>query len=202
MTVTHLFFDVGGVLGSAGWGTSDRALGARQFGLDASDFEKRHHEVVGMWETGVITMDEYLDHTVFHVSRQFSRDAFRAFVFERSVPHHDTIRLAEALAVTNCYRLYTLNNESVELNVHRIRSFGLGRAFDGFFSSCWLGIAKPARAAYERALAFAQADPARAVFVDDRAENLEPARALGMHTIRFTSATDLRDALAAAGVTF
>jgi FMN phosphatase YigB (HAD superfamily) len=44
-----------------------------------------------------------------------------------------------------------------------------------------------------------QADPARSVFVDDREQNLAPARALGMKTIHFENAQQLAGALADLG---
>jgi len=93
----------------------------------------------------------------------------------------------------------TLNNESRELNEYRIRYFGLCELFDVFFSSCWLGVRKPTRQIYERVLGMTQADPASSVFVDDREQNLAPARALGMQTIRFTSADQLSRSLAGLG---
>jgi putative hydrolase of the HAD superfamily len=93
-------------------------------------------------------------------------------------------------------RLATLNNESRELNEYRIRHFGLCDLFDVFFSSCWLGVRKPTRQIYERVLGMTQADPARSVLVDDREQNLAPARALGMKTIHFESAEQLARSLA------
>jgi len=44
VTTTHIFFDVGGVLGSSGWGAEPRALAVEHFGLDAADFDRRHRE--------------------------------------------------------------------------------------------------------------------------------------------------------------
>jgi 2-haloacid dehalogenase len=46
----------------------------------------------------------------------------------------------------------------------------------------------------------AQAEPSRSVFIDDREQNLAPARALGMHALRFTTADALQHELAALGV--
>ena len=89
-------------------------------------------------------------------------------------------------------RLATLNNESEALNIHRIQTFGLRPIFPTFFSSCWLGVRKPTQAIYHRVLGMTQADPSHTVFVDDRAQNLAPAKALGMHTIQFTSAGQLK----------
>jgi putative hydrolase of the HAD superfamily len=94
----------------------------------------------------------------------------------------------------------TINNESAELNQYRLELFGLRDIFITFFSSCWVGTLKPARRIYEAALAMSQAEAADSVFIDDRERNLEPARALGMRTIRFTDAPGLRQELAAMGV--
>lgn len=201
MTITHLFFDVGGVLGSSGWGTADRAQGVQHFGLDAEEYEHRHLSVVAAWEAGTMALDEYLDHTVFHAPRPFSREAFTTYMLGRSTPQPEVIAIARAAAATGRYRLMTLNNESEALNVHRLTAFGLIGIFNAFFSSCWLGIGKPARRVYALALALAQAAPAALAFIDDREENLEPARAAGMHTIRFTTAPALRTSLGALGVT-
>jgi putative hydrolase of the HAD superfamily len=199
--ITHLFFDVGGVLGTGGWSTDERALAVTQFGLDAVDFDRRHREVVGMWEQGLMSLEEYLDHTVFAVPRPFSREVFVEFMLARSEPVPEMLQLAEALANTGRYRLMTINNESEALNVYRLRRFGLARMFDAFYSSCWLGVAKPARRIFELALALSQADASASVFIDDREQNLAPAAALGMHTIRFTTRPALEQALGALGVT-
>jgi putative hydrolase of the HAD superfamily len=63
-----------------------------------------------------------------------------------------------------------------------------------------MGVRKPTRAIYERVLGMTQARPERTLFVDDRTQNLLPARALGMRTIHFESADQLRGALAAQGL--
>jgi putative hydrolase of the HAD superfamily len=89
----------------------------------------------------------------------------------------------------------TLNNESEELNIHRIESFGISQIFEAFLSSCWLGVRKPIRRFYHRALGIAHAEPASSLFIDDRQQNLTPARALGMNVIHFTSAAQLRSEL-------
>ncbi|MEU6346525.1 HAD-IA family hydrolase [Streptomyces sp. NPDC046977] len=53
--------------------------------------------------------------------------------------------------------------------------------------SCGIGINKPAKQAYEAALAAAGwPDPERVLFVDDRAENTAAAGRLGMNTLHYT----------------
>lgn len=198
--ITHLFFDIGGVLGSSGWGEDARARAVERFALDGPDFDRRHREVVGRWEEGRLTLDEYLDCTVFDVPRPFAREEFTAFMFAESRPHPEVIATAAALAATGRYRLMTINNESAELNAHRLKAFGLAPIFTTFFSSCWLGVAKPARRIYELALAMTQADPARSLLIDDREQNLPPARALGMRAVHYTTPEGLRRDLAALGI--
>ncbi|HTC25160.1 MAG TPA: HAD family phosphatase [Gemmatimonadales bacterium] len=200
MTVTHVFFDIGGVLGSNGWDREQRAAAVRHFNLDATELDDRHDESSPMLEQGRMTLDEYLRSTVFYKRRPFTMEAFKAFMFAQSRPFPDTIDLARALARAGNYRLMTINNESAELNQHRLEQFGLRDIFITFFSSCWVGVMKPARRIYEVALAMSQADPARSVFIDDRERNLVAARDLGMQTIRFTDAPTLRQDLAQLGV--
>ncbi len=198
--VTHVFFDIGGVLGTNGWDREQRAEAARHFGLDVAELEELHGETVAMLEQGRMPLDEYLRCTVFYRPRPFEPAAFKACMLAQSAPFPETIDLARTLARTGRYRLMTINNESDELNRYRLELFGLRDIFIAFFSSCWLGLLKPARRIYEVALAMSQAEPENSVFIDDRERNLEPARALGMRTIRFTDAPRLREELAELGV--
>ena len=200
MAITHLFFDIGGVLGTNGWDHEQREQAFARFGIEKADFEDRHKEIVGSLEEGRITLHEYLASTVFHRPRTFAPDELEAFIFSLSHPDAETIALARALAATGRWRMATLNNESEALNLHRLRLFGLRDIFGTFYSSCWLGVLKPARRIYELALAMSQAEGGSSVFVDDRERNLGPARALGMHAIHYTGAAQLRADLAALGV--
>lgn len=190
--IKHVFFDIGGVLGSNGWDREQRQSAVDHFGLDEADFQWRHEDVVAEWEEGRITLDEYLDIAVFHTDRDFSRQDFIQFMFAQSVAYPDSIAVARELAETSRFRMMTLNNESADLNNHRIQTFGLLPIFDAFVSSCWLGVRKPFRRFYNSALGIAQCEPAKSLFIDDRQQNLTPAKAMGMNVILFKSAPQLR----------
>ena len=191
MALTHLFFDIGGVLGTNGWDNEQRARAASQFALGA-EFESRHQELIGDWEIGRLTLDEYLDSAVFFAPRSFTKEEFTAFMFDESEPFVGTISIVSELATRGDVTLMTLNNESDELNRHRIAKFGLDGLFAAFLSSCWLGVRKPSRLIFERALAIAGADAANVLFVDDRQQNLVPAAAAGWETHHFVDAAGLR----------
>ena len=192
---THIFFDIGGVLGTNGWDREQRARAMERFKLDADEFQCRHEEIGGTWESGRVGIDEYLDTTVFYTPREFTRGEFTQFMYSQSVGDDGAIAIARSLAKTGRYRMMTMNNESDELNRYRIEHFGISKMFDAFLSSCWLGLRKPTHAFFERALSIAQADPATSLFIDDREQNLTPARALGMNVILFKSAQQLRSDL-------
>jgi putative hydrolase of the HAD superfamily len=194
MAITHVFFDIGGVLGTNGWDREQRARAVQQFGLD-DEFEQRHDEVVGEFESGRLSLTEYLDTVVFYEPRQFSREAFTDFMLQESRPFPSSITLVQRLALGGKVQLFTLNNESAELNRHRITTFGLDGLFDAFLSSCWLGIRKPARAMFERALGITQAVPERSLFVDDRLQNIAPARRLGFETHHYTTPEQLEQTI-------
>ena len=195
-----VLFDIGGVLGSNGWDREQRAAAVERFHLDAEDFQYRHEETVGAFESGDISLDEYLGVTVFCSPRDFTQDEFKEFMFEQSEPWWDSIAVARDLSNAGHARLGTLNNESEALNVHRIDAFSLATIFPVFFSSCWLGVRKPTQEIYTRALGMSQAYPSRTLFIDDRVQNLTPAASLGMKTIQFQSAEQLRRDLKGLGL--
>jgi putative hydrolase of the HAD superfamily len=198
--VVALFWDVGGVILSNGWDGSARSEAARRFLLDAADFEQRHRSLEDDFETRKISLETYLDRTVFFRERPFTKDEFKNFMFAQSRENKETRVLLDALTGTRRYFLAALNNESEELNVYRIGKFDLTRNFNAFFSSCYLRVRKPDPLIYQLALGITQRAAEECIFIDDRAANLEPARALGMGTILFRSAEGLRASLAEGGV--
>lgn len=206
MAIRSIFFDIGGVLLTNAWDGAQRARVLGDFGLDVAAFDIRHHACVDDLETGRITLDEYLDRVLFHEARPFSREEFIAAMKAQSEALPGMLEFVRALRGTLAAagrkdpRLCTLNNESRELNEYRIGTFGLRELFDGFLSSCYLGRAKPDPAIFHAALDFTRSLPGECVLVDDRATNVEAARAFGFHAIQHRELTETRLALEALGV--
>lgn len=94
----------------------------------------------------------------------------------------------------------TINNESTELNLYRIESFGLRELFSLFVSSCFVGLRKPEEGIYRLALQITQQPPEQCCFIDDRPLNLEAAQRLGMQVIRKENVAQLRGELEKLGV--
>src|SRR5690349_7259758 len=120
MDITHAFFDIGGVLGTNGWDREQRSHAIEHFGLD-EEFEQRHQELAGDWESGRITLAEYLESALFYEPRSFSRQEIEAFMLAQSEPYPESLLIVGDLRARRPdLRLMTFNNESAELNKHRI----------------------------------------------------------------------------------
>jgi len=191
-TIRAIFWDVGGVLLSNAWDHTQRSAALHHFQLDEAEFHDRHEMVVSSFERGKITLDEYLDRTVFYRPRPFTRDAFREFMFSLSQPFPEVPQFAASLADSGKYFMGTINNESRELNDYRIEQFGLRKIFRLFISSCFVGLRKPERDIYRLALETTQIPADECCFLDDRALNLECAAKLGMRTIEMQTLDQLR----------
>ncbi|AGA26288.1 HAD-IA family hydrolase [Singulisphaera acidiphila] len=193
--VPTLFFDLGGVLLTNGWDTPARRSAAEVFGLDFQEFQTRHEMLKTAIETGRLSLDEYLKKAIFSHPRPFTPDEFKAFMFAQSKVLGETLAWVRELAKTQTCRLYTLNNESRELHEHRVATFHLDEIFRGFLVSCYLGQVKPDEGIYENALGIAACHPEDAIFIDDRALNVEPALALGFKAVQFKGLDPLRSFL-------
>jgi putative hydrolase of the HAD superfamily len=198
--IRAIFWDVGGVLLSNAWDHTERAAVLGQFQLDAKEFNDRHEMVVSSFERGKITLDEYLDRTVFYRARPFTKEAFRESMFALSRPFPEVLAFAQALADSGKYFMGTINNESRELNNYRIEKFGMRKIFRLFVSSCYVGFRKPERNIYRLALETTQIPAEECCFIDDRALNLECAAKMGMHTIEMKGLEELRAELGKLGV--
>lgn len=198
--IRAIFWDVGGVLLSNAWDRTERAKAFEKFHLDADEFHSRHELVVSSFERGKITLDEYLDRTVFYVPRSFTREAFCDYVYSLSQPFAEVLKFAQCLTDSGKYLMGTINNESRELNLFRIEKFSLRGIFRVFISSCFVGLRKPESGIYRLALDATQIPAEECCFIDDRALNLECAAKMGIHTIQMQNIGQLRDDLEKLGV--
>ena len=199
--VKVLFWDNGGVILTNGWDRGSRRNAVETFNLDWADFEDRHELMLNAFECGQASLDEYLRRTVFYRERAFTLDDFKKFMFSQSQPFPESLDFLRKLTATGRYFSAALNNESLEINDYRIRTFQLRDYFKVFFSSCYLGVRKPDRGIYSLALKISQSAPDECAMIDDRGLNLECAKEMGMHAIQFQNVEQLREDLARLGVT-
>jgi putative hydrolase of the HAD superfamily len=186
-TITTLFLDIGGVLLTNGWDRIARTRAAENFSLDLAEMDERHHLTFDIYESGKLSLDEYLDRVVFHQDRPFTKDEFRKFMEDQSRPYPDMIGLVRALKTRHGLRVAAVNNEGRELSIHRIKAFDLGSLFDCFVSSAFVHIRKPDTDIYRTALDIVQVLPSSVLYIDDREMFVDVARGLGINGIHHRS---------------
>jgi putative hydrolase of the HAD superfamily len=198
--ITTMFWDIGGVILTNGWGADARRRAAEIFHLDWEEFQDRHDLSFPAFDTGHISLDEYLNRTLFYRPRAFTREEFIAFMFAQSKEYPESRAMLDKVARSGKYFIGSINNEPLELNEYRIKAFQLRRDFEVFFSSCYLHTRKPEEMIFRIALEVTQRPAAECVFIDDRPLNLENPRKLGMKTIHYQNAEQLRAELKKCGV--
>ena len=98
--ITTLFWDIGGVILTNGWDRDARREAAKAFELDWEEFQDRHDLSFPAFDAGQITLNQYLDRTLFYRSRTFTREEFTAFMFAQSQEYPDTRAILSGLAST------------------------------------------------------------------------------------------------------
>src|ERR1700719_4584034 len=133
-----MFWDIGGVILTNGWGRASRLEAAKVFNLDWEEFVDRHDLCFPALDAGLITLNAYLDRTLFYRPRSFTREEFTAFMFAQSKEFPESRAILEAAARSGKYFIGAINNEPLELIQYRIEAFNLRRNFLVFFSSCYV----------------------------------------------------------------
>jgi len=190
--ITTLFWDIGGVILTNGWDRNSRKDAAEAFQLDWEDFQDRHELSFPAFDAGQLSLNEYLDRTLFYRPRKFSREEFTVFMFAQSKEYSGSRAILDQCVATKRYFIGAINNEPLELNQYRIEAFHLRRSFQVFFSSCYVHSRKPEEGIFRVALAVTQRSPEECIFIDDRPLNLEAPRRLGMSVIHYRSPDQLR----------
>lgn len=187
LAVKFLFFDVGGILLTNGWGHESRQEAARLFNLDYKELSDLHTFIFNVYEAGSVDLDEYLDTVIFNHPRDFTREDFKNFMFEQSKELPDMLAWLKEWKKDCGFRIISINNEGKELNDYRIKKFKLHDCFDAFVSSCEVGIRKPDPAIFRLALGIAMAQPQESVYFDDRKMFALAAQKLGIRAYQHTS---------------
>ena len=175
--------DIGGVLLTNGWDHRSREKAADVFNFDYDEMNILHNFIYNVFEIGNISLDEYLDTTVFHMQRDFSKEDFKDFMFQQSSELPELLQWLKTWKQHIDLPIFAINNESRELNDHRIKTFNLHEVFDGFFSSCYVGARKPDPLIFQKAIAVVQVRPEECIYFDDRPMLVNMANKQGMNGI-------------------
>jgi putative hydrolase of the HAD superfamily len=183
--IKALFLDIGGVLLTNGWDRNSRQKAAKHFHLEMEEVNERHHLTFDTFESGKLSLDEYLHRIVFYEKRRFTMEDFKTFMFNESKPIPGVLDFFKKLKKQYHLKVIAVSNEGRELNNYRINKFKLDDLFDAFVSSCFVHIRKPDIDIYNLACDVSNTRPEQALCIDDRLMFIQVARSIGISGLYF-----------------
>lgn len=205
-TIESVIFDWGGVL------IDDPRPGllrycADAFGVSQEIYTPVHDSFLDEFGKGLIGEEEFWQ----GISRKLGKPAkckagkpapevpsLWSWAFRSAyVPRPGVFRLVSSLHARG-YKTALLSNTELPA-VEIFREFGYDM-FDTLVFSCEQGVAKPEPRIYEITLEKLDSQAPRSVFIDDRQDYIQGAKAVGLHTILFTGIGQLKRDLIGLGV--
>lgn len=167
--------------------------GAPRLGLH----DTLEHIGLGEHETGSMSGAGLIER-LRKLAPRASHDELRAQWLGMCCPHQDMISLARK--ITAQHGVYLLSNIGDLHWDYLSERHGIAAIGHGALTSFHAGVMKPHSGIYQQAEKKFGLVPASTVFIDDRVENIEAARARGWHGIVHRNFNDTRQALLRLGV--
>lgn len=117
-----------------------------------------------------------------------------------SGPVHETVEILKTIKESDRYRLYALTNWSAETFPWALDTFDFLHWFEGIVVSGVEKMRKPQPEFYQILFDRYDVDPYKALFIDDNIKNIEAGNRVGLATIHFKSADQLREDLIRIGI--
>ena len=184
--IDNIIFDVGNVLVDFDWQSY-----LKSYGFPEEKYEKIANAVFRsqVWnerDRGLYDEEEYIRQFTL-LAPEYAEDIRE--VMRRSPETIHAFDYAETWVKylkNQGYHLYILSNYSrYMLDRNKDTEMPFLKYMDGAVFSCEVKELKPERAMFQKLLDTYGLDPARSVFLDDRPENCEGAKALGIHGLVF-----------------
>jgi putative hydrolase of the HAD superfamily len=199
--MTWVLFDYGGVIchpqSGEDVGLLARAAGCSVAELEAAywpsrlDYDRADLDVTSYWQRLAAGLGRsYTDVQIAELSRLDTASWLNL--------QPATVDLVTRLAAAG-HQLALLSNAPVDV-AEAVRGLPVAASFEYLMFSCYLKVAKPDPECFRAALAVLGAEAADVVFLDDRADNVAAATAIGIRSVQFTDAAAAGAALAEHGV--
>lgn len=194
-----IIFDLGGVYFTDGTRRAVDAV-ARRYNIEPS--RVRHYltgEIGRQYRSGQISAETFWEQARRYWGIDAATETLAAIWLDGYEPIAGTVALVDKLAAAN-YRLLFLSDNTPERVAYLDRRYGFLAKFDDGIFSYAAGYVKPDPRLYRQVLEKAARSPHDCIYIDDRAELLAPARALGMQVIAFQNPAQLEERLRGLGV--
>lgn len=181
--VLELLFGDKGYIGVEGWGHATDAEAAATVGSESVTHDWHRMEI------GEMTLDEWFAGIATRapevLGQPINMDAYLTFMAEMPVGvHWPVVHKARELLAAGV-PIALLTNNVKEWGNHWRATFPVDELFEIVVDSCEVGMRKPDARIYLLTCERIGVAPDASVFIDDNAENIAAARALGMETVHF-----------------
>jgi len=189
--ITTILFDVGGVLLMDFVENKIIDL-AKKYNISPDLLIKAKEKFRPPADTGQISDPEFWIKALEYCNVKATAEDWKLDEYMEEVD--GGIEIAKTLK-KNGYRIAILSNDSHEMSRQRRNKYGFDDLFHNIYISCNYGVAKPDLKIYKIALSELNAQPEQCVFIDDRLENIESSQQLGIHSILFINANQVKNDL-------
>jgi putative hydrolase of the HAD superfamily len=197
--VKLLVFDMGHVFVDFEWEEVCKGFYTRS-GHTRDEFKKVLSDVAKLgYERGTISTENFLTELNSKLGLTLTVEEFTTLWNATFRENPEMAQLLQDLSLK--YPLYLLSNTNEIHYRHLQDSFNVARHFKELILSYQVGMAKPDRGIYEIVLERSGLPAEHCLFVDDLPPNIQAAQSVGMRAIQFKGIEDLKQQLAALGVT-
>ena len=168
---------------------------AAMFQMDPRTFLPTYLQTRAPYDRGDLLPSEYWQNFAMQAGVKISADAIeqaRQLDLELWSDLNDAMILWVQQLHAAGFKTAILSNMPADMATHMRRNFAWLSHFDHHIFSGEVRSVKPEPAIYQHCIDALGVRPSEALFIDDREINLEQARAVGIHTIRFQSVDQLR----------
>jgi len=183
--IKTIFFDVGDVLAKEGFKKGIKAYEEKHHTPNGELYAAMHdHSYWKDFTFGKIDIKTYYNFVKNNFSGELDTNELDKFILESFSPNTELINYLPELK--NKYKLGIISNNPKEWFDYFFKYFGFDSMMEVKAVAGYLGLRKPSTEIFEYALKEADVLPSESVYVDDRAEMTEEAKALGMNIIVYS----------------
>ncbi len=191
--IKAIVFDVGGVLLDNAWPAMLEHY-TTHLNVEQGRFVEVYEDIVNEWQSGSIREEVFWERMCRRLERNMPKseslwlDGFKKAYKEKD----DVFKLIKSLKEKG-YKIGLLSNTEVPIMHFLIEK--QYQHFDVFIYSCGIGLIKPDREIYEETAKQLTVLPEETIFIDDKEENVEGAKKIGMIGVQFKDAKQLENML-------
>ena len=194
--IKNIIFDFGGVIHDIRYENVAEAF-VEHGVTDLGKFYNKDYQTaeMDMFEKGLMSVEEYRDY-IRRMTGKGLTDAEIDDIVNAILIDVPRSRVEKLIQLRKRYKVYLFSNTN-QINYDcftaRLRQkFGFDifeRCFDAAYFSHFMHMRKPAKEGFLRIIEEQRLEPARTLFIDDIAKNLEGARQAGLQTIHLDGIT-------------